>query len=321
MLSRQLCNAFRVSHARSLVYRNALPALQTRNTSTSSTSKGQAISISNLNMEPNQRPKPDLSFEDAQTAFKSKSSLELLRGYLVFQLCSLNFLIDNQKFLLNFSRRILGKRLFSQLMRMTFYGHFVAGEDQNDIRENVQNMMKYGVKAILDYSAEEDLVADNSIKNKSETDQLSNLSKKYFHPSEINSEKNKKIFMDCIDAVSDVTNQTGIAAIKITSLVRPQLLLNLSTLISQMKKLENHYDLLTWDSLITMNDQQFDQLMNQTRSLKSQHNFSPSELGELRNMFSRIDELVKVIIIKKIYIIYCLNFFFNFINKFLKILI
>ena len=294
MLSRQLCNAFKTTQARSLAYRGPLPALQTRDTSTTSTSKGQAISISNLNMEPNQRPKPDLSFEDAQTAFKSKSSLELLRGYLVFQLCSLNFLIDNQKFLLNLSRQILGKRLFSQLMRMTFYGHFVAGEDQNDIRQNVQNMMKYGVKAILDYSAEEDLVADNSLKNITETDESGSLSKKFFHPSEINSEKNKKIFIDCIDAVSDVTNQTGIAAIKITSLVRPQLLLNFSTLINQMKKLENNYNLLLWDNLMTMNDQQFDQLVNRTEGLKSQHTFSPAELGELRNMFSRIDDIVKV---------------------------
>lgn len=296
MLSRHLCQAFKATQARSLVYRNALPALQARSTSTSSASKGQAISISNLNMEPNQRPKPDLSFEDSETAFKSKSSLELLRGYLVFQLCSLNFLIDNQKFLLSLSRRVLGKRLFSQLMRMTFYGHFVAGEDQNDIRQNVENMMKYGVKAILDYSAEEDLVADNSFKSINETDQ-SVSSKKYFHPSELNSDKNKKIFMDCIDAVSDVTHQTGIAAVKITSLVRPKLLLKFSDLVRQMKKLDNNYDLLTWDNLMQMSDEQFDQLINHTdglQTVKDKQSFSSAEIGELRNMFSRIDELLKV---------------------------
>ncbi|RNA43355.1 proline dehydrogenase mitochondrial isoform X3 [Brachionus plicatilis] len=295
MLSRHLCQALKVAQARSLVTRSALPSLQTRNASTTTTSKGQAISISNLNLEPNQRPKPDLSFEDSETAFKSKSSLELLRGYLVFQLCSLNFLIDNQKFLLSFSRRLLGKRLFSHLMRMTFYGHFVAGEDPNDIRQNVEKMMKYGVKAILDYSAEEDLTSDNSGKNIQGSGE-SDLSKKYFHPSELNSDKNKKIFMDCIEAVSDVTNQTGIAAIKITSLVRPQLLLKLSTLVSQMKQLENNYSLLIWDNLMQMSDEQFDQLMNQTGGLESvneKQNFSSSELGELRNMFTRIDDLVK----------------------------
>ena len=38
----------------------------------------------------------DLTFEDNQTAFKCKSSLELLRAYIVFQICSSDILIRNQ---------------------------------------------------------------------------------------------------------------------------------------------------------------------------------------------------------------------------------
>ena len=76
-----------------------------RNTSTTSTSKGQTISISNLTSENVQQAssnnhnqnKLDLSFEDSKTAFKSKTNLQLLRGYLVFQLCSFNIIVDNQK--------------------------------------------------------------------------------------------------------------------------------------------------------------------------------------------------------------------------------
>ena len=76
---------------------------QVRNTSTTSSSKGQAISINNLGMggilatPESNKPKLDLSFEDGKTAFKSKSTLELMRGLLVFQVCSINFLIENQK--------------------------------------------------------------------------------------------------------------------------------------------------------------------------------------------------------------------------------
>lgn len=71
-------------------------------TTVSSTKKGQTISLSNLNemneqLQPPNKPKLDLSFEDCQTAFKAKSNFELLRGYLVFQLCSMNFLVENQK--------------------------------------------------------------------------------------------------------------------------------------------------------------------------------------------------------------------------------
>ena len=89
-----------------LLYRGryeASAASSLRWTSTTSTSKGQAISLANLNnstpatTEANNRRKIDLSFEDSETAFKSKSNLQLLRGYLVFQLCSINFLVENQK--------------------------------------------------------------------------------------------------------------------------------------------------------------------------------------------------------------------------------
>ena len=78
-------------------------SFQSRLTSTTTTSKGQAISLSNANdasiefNPPKEKPFLDLSFQDSKTAFKSKSNLDLLRGYLVFQLCSINFIVNNQK--------------------------------------------------------------------------------------------------------------------------------------------------------------------------------------------------------------------------------
>ena len=101
------------------------------------------------------------------------------------------------------SRKLLGRRLFTQMMKMTFYGHFVAGEDQQGIKPNVERMMKYGVKSILDYSAEEDL-ANESIKEGESTELAvsSGSSRKIYDPFEIQCEKNMKIFTECIDAVS-----------------------------------------------------------------------------------------------------------------------
>jgi proline dehydrogenase len=188
--------------------KNSLASLQLldlnvkRYTSTTSSSKGQAISMPTpLDLKPHEtnQKKLDLSFEDSKTAFKAKSNLDLLRGYLVFQLCSIKFLVDNQKRILDMTRMVFGKRLFSMLMKSTFYGHFVAGQDQHDIRKNVENMMKYGVKSILDYSAEEDL---NSPAKKNDEVKLLGGESKYFDPSETQSDKNKRIFLDCIDAVS-----------------------------------------------------------------------------------------------------------------------
>ena len=54
-------------------------------------------------------------------------------------------------------KNTLGKSLFEKLMKETVYGQFVAGEDQHKIKPTVQKLREFGVKAILDYSAEEDI--------------------------------------------------------------------------------------------------------------------------------------------------------------------
>jgi proline dehydrogenase len=47
-------------------------------------------------------------------------------------------------------------------MKATFYGQFVAGENQTDIMPTIQRMRSFGVKSILDYSAEEDISAEEA---------------------------------------------------------------------------------------------------------------------------------------------------------------
>ena len=46
-----------------------------------------------------------------------------------------------------------------------------------------------------------------------------------------------EIFLNCIDSVADITNQTGFAAIKLTALCQPQLLLKLSKSIVETQNL------------------------------------------------------------------------------------
>jgi hypothetical protein len=41
--------------------------------------------------------KLDTKFENSEVAFKSKSTAELIRGWLVFQLCSIGPLVNNQQ--------------------------------------------------------------------------------------------------------------------------------------------------------------------------------------------------------------------------------
>lgn len=50
----------------------------------------------------------------------------------------------------------------------------------------------------------------------------------YFYLNEAQCEKNMETFLKCIDTVGGVTAHTGFAAIKLTALGRPQILLQLS---------------------------------------------------------------------------------------------
>lgn len=64
--------------------------------------------------------------------------------------------------LLLLARKLLGQRLFDRLMKLTFYGQFVAGEDQESIRPLIQHNRAFGVGSILDYAVEEDLKSDEA---------------------------------------------------------------------------------------------------------------------------------------------------------------
>jgi len=62
---------------------------------------------------------------------------------------------------LTISRTILGQRLFEYTLRSTFYEHFVAGTNKTEIKPIVEKLRKHGVKLILDYSMESDIVNNN----------------------------------------------------------------------------------------------------------------------------------------------------------------
>uniref|UniRef100_A0A3B4ATU3 Proline dehydrogenase n=1 Tax=Periophthalmus magnuspinnatus TaxID=409849 RepID=A0A3B4ATU3_9GOBI len=73
-----------------------------------------------------------IDFENTKEAYRSKKNLELLRSLFdLLCFCVLNVLLFQ---LMDLSRRVLGQRLFEKMMKMTFYGQFVAGEDHNSIK-------------------------------------------------------------------------------------------------------------------------------------------------------------------------------------------
>ncbi|KAJ0172912.1 hypothetical protein K1T71_011088 [Dendrolimus kikuchii] len=210
-----------------------------------------------LSSAPPTRDKLDLSFNSPKEAFKSRYTSELVRAYLVYQLCSINWLVENNTMLMKRLRQVVGLRIFEVIMKATFYGQFVAGEDQTKIKPTVDRLRSFGVKSILDYSVEEDVSHEEAEKrevsssvsergDKQEKGQLKQFrvdqkfadrrykvvsAKTYFYLNEATCEKNMEAFLKSIDAVASVTKSTGLMALKLTALGRPQLLLQLSEVI------------------------------------------------------------------------------------------
>lgn len=89
------------------------------------------------------------------------------------------------------AEKVLGKRLFKSLMGATFYGHFVAGEDEQAIKPIIERMRSFGVNAILNYSAEED---EGAARRGARNDPLKG--------DEDHLDRNVDIFLRCIEAVS-----------------------------------------------------------------------------------------------------------------------
>jgi len=217
----------------------------------------------------------DLSFEDHTAAFKSKTTWEVLRALFVFQICGVNVIVDNNEKLMKLGQTVLGKTLFAHLMKKTFYGQFVAGEDTRRIAPVIHQMNTFGVKSILDYSVEEDITQEEAEEREMDSCKSNanyregsfaglaanedkefveeiqryqphkefgdrrmgvTSARTFFYQGEATCEKNLEIFLRCIETVATTTHTTGFAAIKLTALGRPQLLLQLSEVIARARK-------------------------------------------------------------------------------------
>ncbi|CAF2365613.1 unnamed protein product [Rotaria sp. Silwood2] len=106
-----------------------------------------------------QYPLLDTKFNQYRIAYHYRHSIELLRGYLVFRIFSINFFVSHQDKIAHWGRRILGDRLFKNILKITAFGHFVGGETPQEITPVIKRLQNYNVKPILDYSVESD---DNS---------------------------------------------------------------------------------------------------------------------------------------------------------------
>lgn len=204
----------------------------------------------------------DLRFSDHQASYESKTTFEVFRALCVFQMCSFNVLVNNNDKLMKLGQSILGETLFGWLMKATFYGHFVAGEDEKKIEPILKRLQSFGVKTMLDYAIEDDISHEEPQKleltgkstEKSEADKIyeelpqykaANIppdrrykvtsARTYFYLNEATCEKNVEHFQKSLYTVATNTKCSGIVAVKLTALGRPQILSQLSEVIMRAR--------------------------------------------------------------------------------------
>ncbi|XP_044131340.1 proline dehydrogenase 1, mitochondrial-like [Bufo gargarizans] len=208
-------------------------------------------------------PAVTITFDNTQEAYKSKATWELLRSLMVFWLCSVEPLVDRNQQILKLSRKLLGQNLFDGMMKMTFYGQFVAGEDQESIKPLIRRNRAFGVGSVLDYSVEEDLTQEEAEKKEIESStaeaEKENLgpvqrekkyqvqpgfgdrrggvisARTYFYADEAKCDHHMEIFLKCIEA-SGGSSEDGFSAIKLTALGRPQFLLQFSEVLVKWRR-------------------------------------------------------------------------------------
>ncbi|XP_027268949.1 proline dehydrogenase 1, mitochondrial isoform X2 [Cricetulus griseus] len=209
------------------------------------------------------RPVQVVDFSNTMEAYRSRRSWELVRYLLVLRLCASPMLLAHHEQLLHVARKLLGQRMFDRLMKMTFYGHFVAGEDQESIRPLIRHNKAFGVGSILDYGMEEDMSPEEAERKEmesctSEAERDSSGTNKrekqyqvhpafgdrrdgvisartYFYANEAKCDNYMENLLKCIEA-SGGASDGGFSAIKLTALGRPQFLLQFSDVLTRWRR-------------------------------------------------------------------------------------
>lgn len=203
--------------------------------------------------ESNNFPSLDTKFNQYRIAYRYRRSLELLRGYLVYRIFSINFLVNNQTKLADWGQKLLGRRLFQMAMKSTAFGHFVGGETAEEIQPVIERLQKYGVQPILDYSVESD--------DASSSPSLNEIERIHEH--------NTNKFIECLNTSRRVCGKTNLIAIKITALIRPNILKKFNQLI---KSISNRSTLPSLFELINRENPEehfhnfFEQIQVETKS-------------------------------------------------------
>jgi len=93
-----------------------------------------------------------VNFDDTKTAFATKSDTQLKKAYWLFKLVASQKLVSFGKWSSALAMKI-GIPI-KGMVKATVYDQFVGGETIDECRKTIDELYKYGVHSILDYSVE-----------------------------------------------------------------------------------------------------------------------------------------------------------------------
>lgn len=92
-------------------------------------------------------------FSNTKDAFSLKSDSELLRAKFLFNIINNRFLVKFGAYVANLTLKL--KLPVKPIIKATVYNHFCGGEDEKQCELTIQNMFKYNVYSVLDFSTED----------------------------------------------------------------------------------------------------------------------------------------------------------------------
>jgi proline dehydrogenase len=236
MLARRLTTKFSTKsfNIKSIYFSN----ITIHNTDINKTSNEQTTKPNNF---------PIVNFNDASVIFKSKTMYQLIIARVIFTICQIKPLVNYSEFVLNKSYDILGEKFTNSLLRSSFFSHFCGGESEKSIQPTVDYLQRNGVGSILDYAAESEIPAKETVENeiddktKMELHENEIVGRVYDYVDEARCDMHLETFRQCILSVKAVS-PTGFAAIKMTALGNPVLLERMSSMLTELKLLFQKFD-------------------------------------------------------------------------------
>ncbi|KAG6948270.1 hypothetical protein JG688_00015198 [Phytophthora aleatoria] len=180
-------------------------------------------------------------FHDTERIFATKTTPELVRAYGVYFMSQFRPLVQHSGELLEVSYKFPGAKFTDTLLRATFFGHFCAGEDVNEIRPVIRKLETAGIGAILDFAAEADVEQPRDLNG---VDQNLVSARTYAYDGEAACDANAAISRHAIIDASEAasTGEPAFVAIKCTALGKPELLMRMSAIIVQAQLLFHTLD-------------------------------------------------------------------------------